>query len=260
MNPSLFQAKSGASVGGVSLEQYRAILEELQSTYLLSPLQISEAAGFSMAMVVRYALGLDAAGGQVMVLVRDCLSGTVAAAALRHLVNSGASGMIGLEMEPPETASPAYVAQLEALNALGVPIFLFPQVQRPELEGGIADSHNVIVGLYDERDNNSVEALWPVLDVLNESATPIHSIGSPLDLDVDSGKPFKNPLYASSTLSLGLPFTGHAIAKDLVGRHYVCDISIPRALREKHEIYSDYMFSEQPVLQIEPKADTPATA
>lgn len=257
MTITSFKAKSGARIAGISLAAFREILKDLQETYLLSPLQISEAAGFSMAMVVRYALGLEAAGGQVVGLARDCISGAVTAATLRHLANSGANVMIGIESEPgeitPDTSaiSKAYISQLEALNAIEVPIFLFHQVPKEDLETCVNNSHNIIMGLYDEREDNNAKELWPVIDILNESATPIHCIGSPLELDSDSGKSLKNPLYASSTLSLGVPFKGFESAKDLIGRHYVCDISIPVALREKHKIGGDGLFSEQPVVSVE---------
>lgn len=258
MNTSSFKAKSGAIVNGLGLETFREILSELQDTYCLSPLQISEAAGFSMAMVVRYALGLEATGGQIMALTKDCLCGAVAAATVRHLVNAGASAMIGIEVEPadigPDTnpISLAYMKQLEALNALEVPIFLFSQVAKEELESGIRNSHNVIIGLYDEQTDNSCKDLNTVIDSLNEAATPIHAVGAPLEVDVDSGKGLSNPLYASSTISLGAPFAGFIAAKDFIGRHYVCDISIPLLLREKHQLAAQDLFSEQPVVSVEP--------
>ena len=257
MNISSFKAKNGATVNGIALATFRDILKELQESFFLSPLQISEAAGYSMAMVVRYALGLDASGGQVMAMTRDCLSGAIAAACLRQLVNGGASGMIGIEAEPDSATtegnplSMAYLKQLEALNALEVPIFMYSQVSKEELEAGINNSHNVILGLYDERGDNNVKDLWPLIDSLNESATPIHSIGAPLEVDVTTGKGLKNPLYASSTLSLGAPYTGFAAATDFIGRHYVCDISIPKTLRDKYEIGADNLFSEQPVVSVE---------
>ena len=259
MNISYFKAKSGAQVSGIGLETFRDILKELQETYLLSPLQISEAAGFSMAMVVRYALGLEAAGGQILVLARDCLSGAIATATLRHLINAGATGMIGIESEPPEVTeetpaiTKAFIAQLEALNAIEVPIFLYSQVSKEDLEAGINGSHNVIVGLFDERTDNNAKDLWPIIDSLNEAATPIHTIGAPLELDVDTGKSLKNPLYASSTMSLGLPFNGFAQGqgKDLTGRQYICDISIPLAIRNKLETGGSDLFSEQPVVSVE---------
>lgn len=257
MNISSFKAKSGAQISGLDLEIYRNIIQDLQETYLLSPLQLSEAAGYSMAMVVRYALGLEASGGQVMALTRDCLCGAIAATTLRHLINAGAKGMIGIEAEPAaitadsSATTKAYMTELEALNAIEVPIFLFSQVSKEELEAGINGSHNVILGLFNEQTDNSSEDLWPIIESLNESATPIHAIGAPLEINVDSGKGLKNPLYASSTLSLGAPFNGFSSAKDFIGRHYVCDISIPSTLREKYNLGGEGLFSEQPVVSVE---------
>ncbi len=252
-----FKTSHGSSINSVSSAQFMQILDSLKNRFFISETKTAEAAAFSMAMVVRYALGLDAKGGEVLGLTRCCLSGVIAAATLRHLANGGASVMIGIEKEPdPEEAKSdpllaAYLTELEALNALEVPIFLHTQVSQEELQAGISNSHNVIVGLFDHKSDNAPKELDTVIDTLNESATPIHSIGAPLGFNLDSGKYLANPLYASSTLSLGVPFNGYAKAKDLYGRHYVCDISLPKQITEEFEIGADGLFSEQPVVKVE---------
>lgn len=255
-----FKAGNGSVINSVNSNQFTTIIQSLKDRFFISESKTAEAAAFSMAMVVRYALGLDAKGGEVLGLTRCCLSGVVAAASLRHLANGGASVMIGIDKEPdPEQAKKdpliaAYLTELEALNALEVPIFVYSQVSNEELQNGINNSHNVIVGLFDHTQSNDPEELSHIVDSLNESATPIHCIGAPLGFDTNSGAYLKNPLYASSTLSLGVPFAGFEKAKDLYGRHYVCDISLPKQIREEFKIDAEGLFSEQPVVKIEPVA------
>jgi NAD(P)H-hydrate repair Nnr-like enzyme with NAD(P)H-hydrate epimerase domain len=252
-----FKASNGSCINSVSSSDFKQILLELKKDYFISETKTAEAAAFSMAMVVRYALGLDAKGGEVLGITRKSLSGVIAAATLRHLANGGAKVMIGIECEPdPEEAkndalTAAYLTELEALNALEVPIFLYSQVSKEELEAGINSSHNVILGLFDQNSDNSCDELSSIIDILNESATPIHCVGAPLGCDLDTGKYFKNPLYASSTLSLGCPFNGYAKAHEIFGRHYICDISLPKQIREKYELDGEGLFSEQPVVPVQ---------
>ena len=87
--------------------------------------------------------------------------------------------------------------------------------------------------------------------VLNECQTPVHSVDAPLGINVDSGAPGADPLYSSSTLSLGVPFVGLADGNEYVGRHYVCDISATRALYTQDSGDDlGWLFAEQPVTQI----------
>jgi hypothetical protein len=59
-------------------------------------------------------------------------------------------------------------------------------------------------------------------------------------------------LFASSTLSLGLPLAGLSGGRDRVGRHYVCDVSFSKEIFARAGVAWTPLFAEQPVVQIFP--------
>lgn len=220
-------------------------------TFGVSPTQIAEAAGYSMAMVVRYALGLSAREGRVCVIARDGLQGLVALATLRHLVNGGAAGaaLISASGQP---RSAELEAQLRPLRAMGVPI----EDLEPLYEGGfldkiLADCHNVLWGASDPA-ANALPNFAGIIGVLNEGRTPVHAVELPAGIDPDTGASLGTALFASSTLSLGAPLLGLDAGRDRVGRHYVCDSSISKELFDGAGVPWAPIFAEQPVVQIFP--------
>jgi len=199
-----------------------------------------------MAMVVRYALGLSAAGGEVTLVVGDTISGQIALATARHLVHGGALTHIFVLSASPDL-SPDFEKQKLALEALGMASSLHPPAGIPEdMEEAVSRSHNVICGL----SGVPVEGLGDLLDLLNDSPTPVHTVESPIGIDLTTGTVKGTPLFASSTLSLGVPLSGLKTGKDLVGRHYIADISLPSSLLAEYGIPFPTLFSEQPVQQI----------
>jgi NAD(P)H-hydrate repair Nnr-like enzyme with NAD(P)H-hydrate epimerase domain len=246
-----FKTKGGLEIPSVDSATLIAMRRELTELSGISLLQTSEAAGYSMAMVVRYALGLSAQEGQVCVMASDNLSGLVALATLRHLVNGGAAGA-ALISGAPTARSPELQAQLRALTAMGVPIEeLEPLCTEGYLERILADCHNVLWGASDIT-ANAVPHLAGIVDVLNEGRTPVHAIELPAGMDPDTGKTIGTGLFASSTLSLGLPLAGLSGGRDRVGRHYVCDVSFSKEIFARAGVAWTPLFAEQPVVQIFP--------
>jgi len=248
---AVFKTKTGQELPGVAASAALEMRRALQSEYGISPTQIAEAAGYSMAMVVRYALGLSAQEGLVCVIARDGLHGLIALATLRHLVNGGAAGAALISVgETPR--SPELEAQLKPLIAMGVPIEdLEPLYQGGYLDKILGDCHNVLWGASDPA-ANALPGLSGVIGVLNEVRTPVHAVELPAGVDPDGGGPIGTALFASSTLSLGAPLVGLNPGRDTVGRHYVCDISLTKELFEKAGVAWIPVFAEQPVVQIFP--------
>jgi len=246
-----FKTKTGQEIPGVDSKTLLEMRKTVVERYGVSPMQMAEAAGYSMAMVVRYALGLTAQEGQVCVIASDSLPGLVSLATLRHLINGGAAGAVLLTGNAANR-SPEFEAQLKPLSAMGVPLEdLEPLFSGGFLERLLSDCHNVLWGASDIS-NNSLPHLAGVINALNEGRTPIHAVEAPGSIDPDTGKPLGAGLFASSTLSLGAPLIGLATGHDRVGRHYVCDVSIPRAVFEGAGVPWTPMFAEQPVVQIFP--------
>lgn len=243
-----FKTKSGVQFSGVSSQDLARMHGEL-SELGINRFQITEAASYSLAMVVRYALGLSATDGKVCAIVSDCLAGLTTLATLRHLVNAGANGIL-FSLKDPASYSEEFRAALKPLAGMGISLEVCGSVAAGSRANEvISTSHNVICGLYGGVEDN--QKLLEVINILNEVQTPIHVVESPLGIDPDSGEK-QNPLFASSTLSLGAPLNGLNPADDCVGRHYLCDISLTKEIYSRSGDDLSKLFAEQPVTQISP--------
>ncbi|MBN8549153.1 MAG: hypothetical protein J0M12_07570 [Deltaproteobacteria bacterium] len=247
-----FKTKAGALFSGFSSASIAQMHKELAEEFCLTKDVVAEAASYSMAMVVRFALGLSASGGKVCSIAKDTLAGYVALATIRHLVNAGAQAQVLLLLDPGVAVSQELTNQVTALEKLGV---MLPDPESADEMDAftqfLKDSHNIIFGIYNPG-ASSDEFITAISELLNEERTPVHCIEAPPGLNVDTGLAEPGALYASSTLSLGAPLKGLNKGKDFVGRHYVCDISFARSTYAKHGSDLTGLFAEQPVQQIYP--------
>lgn len=228
-----------------------AAREALVRDYGLTLPQICEAAGFSMSMVVRYALGLSAAEGRVCAMVEDTLHGCIALATLRHLVNAGSEGCAVL-LCPADAQSTALRQQLTPLERMGVTIAdAAPPFANEEFTSFVTSFHNILCGWLSAGEELS-PAHVELHQVLNELHTPVHTVESPPGIHADTGEHHPSALYASSTISLGMVLPGLFHGREFVGRHYLCDISLPPAIYDSYAPELRGVFSDQPVVQIFP--------
>jgi NAD(P)H-hydrate repair Nnr-like enzyme with NAD(P)H-hydrate epimerase domain len=250
MPSPIFYTRDGRKVPGLSQEAIGRLRAQVQEEYGITPLQMIEASSFSYAMVVRFALGLSAEGGRTIAVIGDTFPGWVTLATLRHLINGGAHGCVFLVGElggDISHFSPEAQHQLRYLAQAGVEIKFLPQNLPPHpLHDALKNAHNVLCGLSTE----STDDLSFLVDCLNETSVPIHSTEMPLGVNRDTGAPSASPLFSSSTLSLGVPLVGLLNASDYAGRHYVCDISLPRSLTNQAVRDFPILFADQPVQQL----------
>lgn len=246
-----FLTNTTQPVAGIEALQLAKIRSEIKAKIGLNDLQFAEMAAFSMAMITRYALGLSASGGQVGVLVSDCMAGWVALAAARHLVNNGTLVTI---IEQDQAKSDTFKRLLTSALA--------SKVDHSPYENGAAlvnltkqldGFHNLIVGCSDLEaapgatlSKETIEAI----EAINEHRVPAHAIELSLGINPNDGLRNQVGLYAASTLALGMPLNVLTAAKDYVGRLYICDISIPWEYYLQSGITDQPLFSEQPVLQL----------
>jgi hypothetical protein len=286
-----FLTKDGLAVTSISWTERLRLFTQLDADFGLTPLQMVEAGAFSLAMVVRFALGLSAEGGASIAVIQDSLAGAIAVAGVRHLTNSGAQSAIFIVSDqvnsdtiinaptstnPGEnkfddhhkalnTLSPLLRQQLAPLIRSGLEIhFLSPTLPPHSLHELLPLAHNVIVGFGGLETSHPTDTskMGFLIEALNDAMTPIHCIDYPPGIDPITGKASANTIFASSTLSLGLPLSGLSKSADYIGRHYLCDISIPPLLLAEHGIDLPFIFADQPVKQIFPSnhdAATPTT-
>ncbi|MCB0353081.1 MAG: hypothetical protein KDD64_06130 [Bdellovibrionales bacterium] len=250
------QTETGIVVPTISRERHQLLLSSLEKDYGILPLQIVEAASFSLAMVVRFALGLSAERSRICVLANESLAGAVALTAARHIVINGGDAVVlvtcGAEEKNSQFLEGKSLARsaLNTLETLGVPFQSWDATKSAALVQEVfQECHNVICGLFDYRTEQEPFE-QTVVEALNEVSTPIHCVTCPLGVEPDSGISLGEPLFASSTLSLGLPLHAALESPDNLGRHYLCDISIPGALRETFGLEAPPLFPEQPVCKL----------
>ena len=248
-----FLTTSGQKVAAVKATDLSRLRSELISDFAISALQISEMAAFSMAMVVRYALGLTAEGGQVGVIVADCLPGWVALATARHLVNNGTLVTI-FEQQSASANSSVYQSLKAAATKSSVDFHPHHDgASLKDLISSLDNFHNLIVGCVNidakSQDSHDLSTL-NFVEAVNDHRVPVHAIELSLGIDPTNGGRDATALYAASTLSLGAPLSALHTARDYVGRHYLCDISLPWSNYAQHEITKSPLFAEQPVIQL----------
>ena len=251
-----FRTADGLTIYGVSKARHAEIMRLLTQKYSLDTLQYCEAASYSMAMVIRHALGAYAQDGKIMTIVCDSPAGQIACAATRHLLNAGAS--VSLIVLGSGTATDNFNLQLNQLKTRGTDVVALhqsdlekPATARDKIQASLADCHIAICGMFSWQSVSNCGD--HIVDALNESHVPTHSVIAPPGIDPDTGARDSIALYAASTLSLGVPLQGLSAGNDYAGRHFICDISLPR------EILVDLvpkgqasLFSEQPVVRIFP--------
>jgi NAD(P)H-hydrate repair Nnr-like enzyme with NAD(P)H-hydrate epimerase domain len=251
---ALFRTESGHTFPGVSSGTFNSLLSELTESYGINSAQICEAVSYSMAMIIRVALGLSAEGANVGALVSDSLSGWCSLATIRHLANAGTKCHV-IIVNKPSPGSETFQLQLKPLEKMKIDIaYWTTPEQTKDFVERIGSYHNILCGLYDQNQPEN-DFIKSICNTLNELQTPVHCIQAPAGLDVDSGERRSVPLFASSTLSLGIPLIGLQKGRDFTGRHYICDISLSRELYQKANTDLTSLFAEQPVVQIFPLTD-----
>ena len=248
MSENTFRTETSQSFRGVSFAELTAWRTEATNGLGLNATQTTEAASISLAMVLRTALALTANDAEVCVIADDSPRGWVAIASMRQLVGAGARGVV-LLVPPAGELSAEISRQLDTIDKLEIPIAHWTTEEIGAATQLFSACHAAIVGVTLEA--NSAKAR-EIAEFLNDQSTPVHAVELPIGVDPDTGKGESFALYASSTLSLGLPLQGLAPGSAFVGRHYLCDISLPRKAYDEIGVAAPPLFCEQPVIRIFP--------
>ncbi len=247
---NLFKDKKNNLFSGISFEQLKKTLNLLQEKYFISIEQIVESASFSMAIVIRSHLGLSAENGVIGIVAKDNLAGQIALATARRLYNAGTISNIIIPKKNLDNISKEFEHQAEAVSALGIDLMtISPKENKNNLNELFLHCDNVLMGTFDDTSNDDEELIF-LSSILNELSTPIHSILCPQGVSPNDGNKVSSPIYSSSTLSLGIPLLGLFNGNDFIGRHYICEISVPRNIALEEAQIPESLFSEQPVCQI----------
>ncbi len=231
-------------VTGVSRETLMQLRARLQEEYSVSPLDVAQGAGYSIALVMRQALGLSCDGGNVVVFANETFSSLVTLTTLRHLTNGGCTGKIIFTCDPTRVAGELERAAAP-LEKAGIQLDHISCYNDGEsLAETLNQSHAVLCGLssLDQGLDATEETL---IDILNELTAPVHCVDLPCGF-AGQGK----RLYASSTTAIGLPLQELYKQRDYTGRLYLADGGLPRPLLESMNLWHGAYFGDQPVVPL----------
>ena len=251
-DPGGFPQRRLAEVRGVSAAQMREVQRVAQEEYGVDILQMTENAGRAVAQVALAMLGGRGRGHRVLVLAGGGNKGAAGLAAVRSLVNWGASVemvLAGVEEEMSFTAR----RQLQILRNSGIvdpadleatEIALEDQLMRAEL---VIDA---ITGYGLEGPPVGIAAA--VAELAVASARPILAVDLPTGINGTTGEVSVPAIRAVTTLMLDLPKRGllEPAAKGHVGELYLADLGIPLGVHERLGLPAGGIFDEGPIVKL----------
>jgi NAD(P)H-hydrate epimerase len=160
--------------------------------------------------------------------------------AARHLANRGVD--VGVTLAVPEPAlAPVPAHQLDILRRMGVA--LAPNPGRADL---VIDA---LIG-YSLRGDPEGRAA-ELIEWAGRGPAPVLALDLPSGLDATTGRAGTPCIRAAATLTLALPKTGLLRAPEQVGRLFLADISVPRAVYRRLGIEVPALFGEDTIVELE---------
>ena len=166
--------------------------------------------------------------------------------AARHLHNWGATAGVQLATEEARLKEiPSQQLKILRNLQLGGVDEPFDAAQKPDL---IIDA---IIGYGLQGNPRGGAAQW--IEWANDQDCPVLALDAPSGLDTSTGTPGTPTIKATSTLTLALPKTGllKPEAENYVGKLYLADISVPRALYRRIGIEVGVIFGEDTIVEVE---------
>lgn len=224
-------------VPALTADQMREVDRLMISEFHIELGQMMENAGRALAE-----LAIDTLNpGSVIVLAGPGGNGGGGLVAARHLLNRGRDVRIVLTT-PVTQMSPVPAHQLDILHRMTADVAVTgadPQLADADL---IIDA---ILGYSLTGDPRPPTA--ELIRSANAAQTPVLSLDTPSGLDVTTGIAANPCVAATATMTLALPKTGLRTAQQ-VGRLYIADISVPRALYDRMGIAVGPVFADDPIV------------
>lgn len=234
-----------ADLPAVTAEQMREVDRAMIEDFRIELVQMMENAGRGLAE-----LAVDLyRPTRVLVLAGPGGNGGGGLVAARHLTNRGREVRV-VVTAPAVRLGAVPRHQLDILTRMRVPVASAPVVDLEPALPAHGDVDVVIDALLgyslagDPREPVATLIRW-----VNEQPAPVLSLDTPSGLDVTTGVPARPCVLAAATLTLALPKTGLLQAPQ-VGRLYLADISVPRALYRRMGIEVGDLFADAPIVQV----------
>jgi NAD(P)H-hydrate repair Nnr-like enzyme with NAD(P)H-hydrate epimerase domain len=234
-----FITPSGVKLDCLTKSEFENLLNRLNEEYCLTHFQVIESAAICLSMVVKHSLSYNTLDANITLFADYSFKGAITLAAGRILANSGAKVSIYLLGDDLDYG--LILSSKLALQALNIEVK--SDITSTEFKEVVSYTNQFVLGI----DTKNIIS-YPFISQLNNIITPIHSVQMPIGIDDDTVIATKS-VFASTTLSIGVPLASLTENRDVIGKHYLCDISIPYyqlGLSKNREP----IFSNQPLIEL----------
>lgn len=227
----------------ITADQMRQVDRLMISEFHIDLVQMMENAGRALAE-----LAIDAFQPRtVVVLAGPGGNGGGGLVAARHLINRDRDVRV-LLARPEQDLAPVPAHQLDILRRMSTTVI--DTAGDPDLIGAdlIIDA---LLGY--SLTGNPREPTAALIESVNATETPVLSLDTPSGLNVTTGFAADPCVAATATLTLALPKVGLLGAGRVkhVGRLYLADISVPRALYRRMGIDVGPLFTDDSIVLLE---------
>ena len=225
----------------------REIDRAAEEDYGISPLQLMEVAGLATARVARNLIGSPLTGRRVCILAGPGNNGGDGLVAARRLAGWGAKVSVQTSYAV-DAARGLSQGQLAAAGRSGVAI--------DEWQEAIPTCDLVVDALLgfgaEGAARGRVEAM--IVAINGDARAPVLALDVPSGIDATTGEPAGACVRATTTVTLALAKTGllTPAARDFVGRLYLADIGVPKALLLDVGVDGSGLFETDDIVEIDP--------
>jgi NAD(P)H-hydrate epimerase len=223
----------------------REIDRAAEEDYGISPVQLMEVAGLATARVARKLIGSPLTGRRVSILAGPGNNGGDGIVAARRLAGWGAVAT-ALTSYPPDQARGLSEAQVRAAVRAGVAVQAW--------QGTMAGADLIIDALLGFGAQGAPRgAIAEMISASQAGGAVVLALDVPSGLDASSGYVVAECVVATATITLALPKTGlmAPAARRYVGRLFVADIGVPRALLADHAIDVQGLFDVDDIVEVD---------
>ena len=231
---------SAAHIPWLTVEQMREVDRLMVEEIGISLPRMMENAGRNLADLARRLLGGSVVGKRVVVLAGPGGNGGGGMVAARHLAGAGADVAVVLSV-PGERLSTVTAEQYHILRQMGLPVRV-----DPEDRGDVDLVLDALLG-YGQRSAPGGGAARLIQWCQGRRVV---SLDVPSGLELSTGLMHDPHVRAEATLTLALPKEGMRPAGSAVGKLYLADISVPRAVYQRMGLDFESPFAQGPVVLV----------
>lgn len=233
----------------ITNDQMRMLDNLMENKYGINLYQMMENAGRCLAILSKeYCIGKNAKGKKIAVLAGSGGNGGGVITAARRLYNWGAAVSVFLAM-PEANFKSVPLTQLHSARKIGIPILAGEYLRQAENFDLILD------GIFGYSLKDAPHGLAKsMIEWANSQRAKVLSLDVPSGIELDTGIIHQSTVKAYATLTVALPKSAllSEDSSEFVGKLFLADISVPRALYNELELGFEIpeYFEESDIVQL----------